>query len=243
MAIYNAAGDDIAFVQWGERLIYKNEAVTNSEGAIKYLVQREMDKTEGYVTAKSTVFVARLQRSAPEFRYRLQYSLDGLFGTKLTVQPPMLVYVLEIKEDGWAKIKPYNAEAIYQLRDDYTRSLGIKWIPIEKVSTNSDDVEVVIAIQQVLGNVRQISPTEEEKFRQNVETQIKFLQDDVSRSYRDALALVFVTETIDKLNSMIGINNEEIITDESGFFDEAGGDNDAKQDAGDYSNPILDENL
>lgn len=244
--IYNAEGDAVVYAQWGERLIYQNEAATNAQN-VRFLVQRELDRTIGYV-ASGTVVYSPVSTGVILNSVLLYNSPSSVYASeKQNVYPPILVYVLEIHEDGWAKIQPYVAEDMYQLNSDYSRILGYKWVLIDKISTNQQDVDVIVAIQQALASVRQTSPSETNLLKQNIDTQMKFLQDDITRAYRDSAALVYVRDALDVLDGMLIVSNTDPFTDEGSFFDsgsyEDTNKNPARHNNDGYSNPILDENL
>lgn len=190
--ISDKKGNVEIYAQWGEKLAYQNEVVTNVYGN-KIKVKRVLDGTIGYVdeedvveqpVARGVILQSILVYGSPSSSYSSE---------KIQVNPPVLVYITDTNETGWVKFESYNPDGIYNL-EDVTKITGMKWVKWDKISTNSEDIEVIIAIQHSLAEYRQASQDDELELKKVIDTQKKFLSDDIISGYSQSSAVSFAEE-------------------------------------------------
>lgn len=206
--IMNEDGDGISWPQWGEKLIYKGKTEV-IHGQTCYLVQRELDHKQGYVAVDSVVR-APIARGVILNSVLVYNTPDAVYATqKITATPPVLLYVIEVKNDGYAKIRCYNATKLFQLSENMTKISGEKWVKLSDISTNKDDVDVIVAVQHALYSVRKISPTNTTAIQTALQTQNQFLSSDLPRMYPNSSALIYAQQARDIFSALLGIKNED----------------------------------
>lgn len=217
--VYDAAGRLFSYVQWGEKLTVRKTVTTNTNRTM-YLVQRDLDRLEGYVASNDVV--AGVVTRGVILNTVLVYDSPSMAYSRVkqNVFPPVLVYVLEIRGDGFAEILPYDSDPLYQISPNESKITGIRWVQIGGISTNVQDVEVVLAVEQTLCSIRQISPGDTNLMRQTMDSQVKFLEEDLPRRYGDSPALIYAKQALDIL---LPDTNETVtnpIYDDNSFFND-----------------------
>lgn len=142
----------ITYLNWGDKLVYLNQIATNTNkaGQATYFayVKNSIDNFTGYVdidnVIKSPVSRCVIVNNAIMYKTPSELSRE-----KQNVIPPMLAYVLEVKDGGWAMIQPYNVPAIYTLTNDQTALTPVwyQYISVKDYSVNPGDIDMVIALQ------------------------------------------------------------------------------------------------
>ncbi len=142
-----------SYLNWGDKLTYMNQSTTNKNKAgqrIIYLkVKNNIDNSLGYVDqdsviknpiSKGVILGSTIAYETPTILSRNKQSVD----------PPVLAYIIEIKDKEWAKIEPYNAPLSYSLTDTpgtVPSQVFYPWIYLKEISTNEDNVNFTIALQ------------------------------------------------------------------------------------------------
>lgn len=221
VSLYDEYGSEIASLQWGEELIYRGESISNALGQL-YLAERSLDKTEGYlyrsdVTHEMIFRAVLLEVGLFYDSPSTSYSTD-----KVQVFPPLLMYVTETNEDGWAKVLVYLPDEDYLLEDDESEVGDEEWIKLSKISTNEDDVEAVIGAQTALAAFRRALDTDEEE--EVLRTQRHYLQYELLDEYSGSDASEFIREVLELISRREYQNRrnpEEDFSDEP-YFDDSG---------------------
>jgi hypothetical protein len=150
-AIYAQMGENPGYLNWGDKLVSLGSIISNTNSAGKTIimikVRQELTKTEGYVEQDSVVAnpVVRGVILNPTISYNTP-TLTSI--NKSPVNPPVLAYVIEIKDGEWARLEPYNAGASYYLPGiEAPKLYDNKWISVKDISTNQMDVNLIIALQ------------------------------------------------------------------------------------------------
>ena len=203
-ALYKSIGGEVVYLQWGNKLIdLKNQlVVTNSANkTLNYLkVQDKITGTIGYVDADSVIKnpVMKGVIITPTIVYNTpSFSSTG----KQAVNPPILLYVVELKDGDWARIEPYNASAVYNLSntiDESSRIYNNKWLSIKDISTNQMTVEVTVALQLAIKTYN-----EAKKLIENNPNNEKILKDSDTSIKTEVEALKKVVEIYPKADQAI----------------------------------------
>lgn len=152
VALVSEIGGKTTYLNWGDKLIYLNRIVTNTNkaGQSTYYVnvKNPIDNSVGYVDIDSVIKepVSRCVIVNNSIVYETPTDVSR---NKQNVIPPVLAYVLEIKNGEWARIEPFNVRAIYTLTNDTAALFPVQynWISVKDYSTNQGDVDIVIALQ------------------------------------------------------------------------------------------------
>lgn len=153
VALFSEVGSGkTTFLNWGDKLVYLNRIMTNTNkvGQPSYYVnvKNPIDNSTGYVDIDNLIKdpVSRCVIVNNTIVYETPTVVSR---NKQNVIPPVLAYVVEIKDTDWSRIEPYNARAVYTLTNDASALFPVHydWISPKDYSTNQGDVDIVIALQ------------------------------------------------------------------------------------------------
>jgi hypothetical protein len=146
-------GGTVTYLNWGDKLLYLNKSTTNTNSAnqiqVKLLVKHPLLAVNGWVDEESIV-KNPLSRGVILNSSIVRDTPSDIAKSKQAVEPPVLVYILEMKDNTWAYIKPYSAGAQYYLpakANLRTPLYNNVFASIGDISTNEADILLTIALQ------------------------------------------------------------------------------------------------
>lgn len=189
----------IASLNWGDKLIDMKESITDDKEKKTYSkIKRDVDGKIGFVLtdylikepmARAVILNPVLVWGTPSIKSK----------DKQPVTPPVLAYQLESKENAegkWVKILSFNANKQYNIKED-AKDLKYEWIKLSDISTSSDDVEVIIAMQLSLKNYKEAKASGNPKKLEEVVATEKAALENVISTYKASAAVGFAQEALD----------------------------------------------
>ena len=137
---------------WGERMVYTGTNQTNRK-TVYYKTIRKFDNTIGLIQKQDCIEkpIERGVILSPIVAYE---SCSIASGLKQQVIPPILVFILEIKDSEWARVQWYNTPPIYNIYSNENDMNGTTWVRLLDISIDKAEVETVIACQLAVYNYR-----------------------------------------------------------------------------------------
>lgn len=235
-ALSKTIGGEVVYLQWGSKLVDLKSPVTLTNSARKLLnyikVQDKLTGALGYVDAESVVKnpVVKGVILRPSIAYNIPSFSTSL---KQTVNPPVLLYVMEIKDGDWARIEPYNASAYYNISntiDETTRIYQNKWLSLNDISTNQMSINVLTALQIAIKKYH-----DAKKLIENNMNDEKILKESETAIKTEVEALKKVIETYPEVEQFVLDLAQE-------FFNAAGPLNDSVEGTSEGSSSLAAEN-
>jgi len=134
------------YLNWGDKLEYLGVNYTNTtNNTVFYKCKNPIEGNIGFVD-KSSVIESPISKAVILDSIIVYQTPTKNSMTRQNVNPPVLAYIVEIKDNEWAKIEPYNTWEMFDYTN-VTKLYNCKWLPIKDISTNKNDVNILIAVQ------------------------------------------------------------------------------------------------
>jgi predicted small lipoprotein YifL len=217
------------WLNWGDKLIVDESVQVTNKDVVYYKVKYALVKSTGFVSSKDVVM--NVITPAVILNRTIIYATPSpVSRTKRDVEPPVLAYITEIKEDNWAYILPYNSPAQYNLSGKNTALWGVNWINMNDISTNSADVQLVIGVQLSLYKLHRNRKASEEVLEEVKETEAQALEN-LMTLYPQSPAILYVRQALEKIAPQRFSTDPLLDITNDGLYD----DTYEEEDDGDYS--------
>ncbi|OHD58626.1 MAG: hypothetical protein A2014_04155 [Spirochaetes bacterium GWF1_49_6] len=137
-------------VFFGEQLIFMNVTITNQKKQVYMFVKSEMSGSEGYIY-EGNVVKNPMNKGVIFENTSASKKPDLATGQKMEVIAPVLVYVMDTKEQDttWADVVYYNADYPV-VAETKTIPSSYRWVQLNKISMNYEDVKMCVGILDAL---------------------------------------------------------------------------------------------
>ncbi len=190
-------------LNWGEPLLAQKETLTNNLKEVFVQVIRKLDQESGYVKLSdvqtNVLFPAVILNTV------LLYDTPSLASLhKYLVQPPLTVFVLEIRKDGWVHILPSLPPLNYRINTNTMIDLSDSWIQQNLISTNAQDITIITALQLAVSDYREALKTansidNKQTLRQTIEIESRAIEN-LIHSYPDRAALIYAKQLLKNIS-------------------------------------------
>jgi len=137
-------------VFFGEQLIFMNVTISNKNKKVYMFVKSEMSGAEGYI-AESDIIKNPMNKGVIFENTSASQKPDLATGKKMEVIAPVLVYVMDTKEQDttWADVVFYNA-TYPVIKETKAIPSSYRWVQLNKISMNYEDVKMCVGILDAL---------------------------------------------------------------------------------------------
>ncbi|NPV00164.1 MAG: hypothetical protein HPY53_02165 [Brevinematales bacterium] len=137
-------------VFFGEQLIFMNVTITNQKKQVYMFVKSEMSGSEGYIY-EGNIVKNPMNKGVIFENTSASQKPDLATGKKMEVIAPVLVYVMDTKEQDttWADVVFYNADYPV-VSETKTIPSSYRWVQLNKISMNYEDVKMCVGILDAL---------------------------------------------------------------------------------------------